>query len=180
MESAADVRSGHTPAKTYTDGEKRAALELAASIGLKPAAAQLGISNASIFRWRNEMTPYWHSLVTGDENARQHKIADNLEDLAAAYTEAEREAITQAYEKLEAGDLDAKELAALIKAMGSSRGVAAAGARNIRGSDQPNFTLNINFADLETAMERLLDSARPRQLPPHEAPETIDSTAEPA
>jgi transposase-like protein len=157
-----DAARAATPgsARTYSDAEKKAALELAASIGFKPAAKRLGLGNATIFRWRNDDPVYWASLKNGDPGARQHRIADNLEDLADAYGEAEREAISQAYEQLESGELGAKELAALIKAFGASRGVANAGARAVRGEDAPQ-QINVNFPALEQAMERLLIGAAP-------------------
>lgn len=185
MESAKDVRDKPAPpaAKVYTEAEKKAALELAASIGLKPAADELGIGRATIFRWRNQMPAYWHSLLTGDQAAQQHKIADNLEDLADAYAQGERIALERIVELLEAEDeegkpaLDAKEIAALTKAMGSSRGVANAGARAVRGNDQPSLSINVNILELEKAMERLLSGATNPALPAGNPPDAI--TVEP-
>lgn len=152
----------------YTDDEKRAALKLAARIGISAAARELGTYNKTIRRFRDQMPEFWSELVAHADvaPARRQRQAENLEDLADAYVEREFKAVEAADRLLDGGELEAKELAALIKAMGSSRGLATAGARAHRGEDLQVVEHNINFAQLERAMETLLNSGSPQPALP--------------
>lgn len=138
----------------YSDDEKHAALELAAQLGVRPAARHLGITSKTLYRWASDFPQLWSDLRAGDTNATKTRVAANLVDLAERYAEAENDLL----EKIEDGDIaatDAKEAAALLKAMGSSRQAAVAGARTVSGEpEQHEHT--INFPAIEQAMERLL------------------------
>lgn len=92
----------------------------------------------------------------------RRRAADNLEDLAEQYTEREFEALERAEKLIKTAD--AKELAALIKAMGGSRGVATAGSRAYRGEDVQTVQHNINFDSLQRAAEAILQRANPPAL----------------
>jgi transposase-like protein len=155
--------------REYSDEERQAALELAATAGVKPAAEHLGLSRSTIYRWIDKYPQLWSDLKAGDRSAGRRRIADRLEDLADRYAASEHDLLA----KIEAGEIaakDAKEAAALLKAMGSNRGVAVAGVRSITG-EADVVEHNINFPALEAAMERLLDGAAPaKPLPvPNEA-----------
>lgn len=139
----------------YSEDEVRAALELSATIGIKPASRELKIGRATIYRWIDRHAELWSDLNSGKEKHR-FGFAAQLEHLAERYAGAEHDALERIEEKLDEGDLDAKELAALVKAMGSSRGVAAAGARAARG-DHDVVEHQINFPQLERAMQALLE-----------------------
>jgi hypothetical protein len=145
----------------YTDDEKKAALDLAARIGIRAAARELKTHPTSIRRFREALPEYWSDLqARGDvAPARRVRTAENLEDLADGYTAREFEALERAEKLIKTAD--AKELAALIKAMGGSRGVATAGARGYRGEDAQVVEHNINFDVLQKAAEAILDRARP-------------------
>jgi transposase-like protein len=148
----------------YTQEQQLAGLELAATIGIYAAARELQVSPTTLYRWQRNHPKELSDMRAGEKEAFKHGFAQRLEDLADKYTEAEDQALEKVIEKIEAGNLDAKELAALIKAMGSSRGVATVGARATRGEDQQNSTLNINFPNLEAAMERLLGGPAPAAI----------------
>lgn len=167
--SAAAIRSlipeDHVNGTPYPEEFQRAALELAAVVGIRAAGRQLHISKTSITRWVEDHAEYWSELRSGNVEAQKVGFAQRLEDLAENYTATEQDAIERAQELLADGDLDAKELAALIKALGSSRGVATAGARAIRGEDRTAQEVNVNFPQLERAMEALLNGAAPPPLP---------------
>lgn len=148
----------------YTDDEKRAALELAVRLGISGAARELHIQRKTIMRFRDQLPEYWSELLQSPDAAPQRKqrSAESLEDLAEAYVEREFEAIERAQELIP--DAEPKELAALIKAMGSSRGLATVGARAHRGEDTQVIEHNINFAALEAAAAAILDRASAPQL----------------
>lgn len=152
----------------YSDDEKKAALDLAARIGIRAAARELGLGGGAVTirRFREALPEYWSELMAGGHvaPARRQRTAENLEDLADEYAAREFEAIKRA-EKLIA-TADAKELAALMKAMGGSRGVATAGARGYRGEDTQVVEHNINFEALERAANAILTRAAPQPALP--------------
>lgn len=148
--------------KRYTEESKRAALELGAAVGRNAAIRQLGISKATFQRWTEEFPEFWSDLRAGDREAQKLGIAQRLEDLAEQYTSLEFEALERAEKLIKTAD--PKELAALIKAMGSSRGVATVGARGYRGEDAHTVDHNINFPALEAAANAILDRAESQPL----------------
>lgn len=160
----------------YSDDEKRAALKLAAQIGIRAAARELGTYPPTIRRFREQMPEYWSDLVAaGDVSAeRRRRTAQDLEDLADAYVEREFNALEVADKLIEDDELDAKGLAALMRAMGASRGLATAGARGYRGEDVQTVEHNINFAALEMAAQAILDRASPPALPPIQVPNVAE------
>lgn len=149
----------------YTEDEKKAALELAARIGTRAAAKELGTYPVTIRRFRDQLPEFWSDLMAGGDTRpyTRRRTADNLEDLAEQYIEREFEAIDRAEKLIKTAD--AKELAALMKAMGSSRGVATAGARGYRGEDSQVIEHNINFDVLERAAAAIMDRVGPPALP---------------
>lgn len=145
----------------YSDQEKKVALELASRIGSSAAARQLHIGGGSsrIAKWKSEFPEYWSDLQSGAHvaPARRSRTAENLEDLAEAYTDLEFEALKRAEKLIRSAD--AKGLAALMRAMGSSRNTATGGARAYRGEDVQTVEHNINFEALEKAAEAILARA---------------------
>lgn len=154
--SSTTWKKGQSP---YTDAEKRAALELAAAIGTKPAARRLGITPHSIRNWREQFPEMWSDLRS-DAPKRKTRAAENLEDLEEGYSALEFEAMDRAEKLIKTAD--AKELAALIKAMGSSRGLASVGARSYRGDDVQRIEHTIDFPALEAAAQAILRRAEDR------------------
>jgi transposase-like protein len=145
--------------REYAESERHAALELAASAGVSAAARELGLNRSTIYRWIDKYPKLWSDLKAGDRTAGRRRIADRLEDLADRYAANEHDLL----ERIEDGTIsakDAKEAAALLKAMGSGRIGAIAGVRSITNESE-SLEVNINFPAIEAAMERLLDSAAP-------------------
>lgn len=147
----------------YADEEQKAALELAAAVGISPAAAQLDVTRRTLYKWIEKWPTLWSDLRAGDPTAQRRGVAMRLEDLAERYRDNEHDLLSL----VESGHIvpkDAKELAGLLKAMGSSRQTATLGARSASGEpDHVEHTLN--FPALEQAMERLLGAAPTPQLP---------------
>lgn len=166
------MAKGQTPENAYSVEERHAALELAASVGVKPAAEQLGVPRGTIYRWINFYPQLWSDLRAGDPEVQRKGIARRLDDLAERYTDTEHEILDKIETMLASGaTLDAKSLAALVKSVGSSRHGATVGARAVLGEpDRVEHT--INFPQIEQAMERLLEQGRAPALPvPNEAEE---------
>jgi hypothetical protein len=159
MRKASDVRGtaeGVVNRKlpgTYVESDKLAALKLGAQIGISAAARELSINRKSFYRWIEEFPEQWSDL--------QKVRSARLDDLVDRYSSAEDKAIDRAIQLLDGeGDpLDARDTAALIKAMGSSRQAATVGARQVRGDPDQTATLQVNFPALEAAAEALLQRA---------------------
>lgn len=162
----------------YSEDEQRSALRLAARVGMNAASRELGIARATIARFKTYQPEYWSDLAAGQDVApkRRQRQAEDLEDLADAYTEREFEALQRAEKLIKTAD--GKELAALMRAMGASRGLATAGARGHRGEDTQHVEHNINFAQLEQAAQAILARATP--APPILVENHAESTAEDA
>lgn len=132
-------------------------MELAVAIGRRAAVRQLGISNHTFQKWTVKYPQEWSDLRAGDPDAQKNGFSKSLEELAHEYLAAEHDLLDKIADG-ENAPKDAKEAAALIKAMGSSRQAATVGSRTVVGAaDLVEHT--INFPALEQAMERLLDSA---------------------
>lgn len=143
----------------YLDDEKKAALRLAAKIGITAAAREMGLHRRTVSRFRDQLPDYWATLISPSDVApqRRQRTAESLEDLADAYTEREFEALSRAEKLIKTAD--PKELAALMRAMGSSRHAATHGARAYRGEDVQVIEHNINFEALERAAQAILERA---------------------
>jgi len=143
----------------YSDDEMKAAMRLAIKIGVTAAARELGINRRTLYNFRTALPEYWSELQAGHDVApqRRQRSAESLEDLAEAYTEREFEALQRAEKLIKTAD--GKELAALMRAMGASRGLATVGARGYRGEDVQLVEHNINFGALEKAAEAILARA---------------------
>lgn len=144
-------------ANRYNEADHHATLELAASIGISQAGRHLGISRKTIYTWIDKYPKLWSDLKANDPNAGRRGIAQKLEDLADRYGASENDLL----QKIEDGELapkDAREAAALLKAMSSGRHAAVAGVRTISGEAEV-VEHNINFPQLEKAMQAILDQA---------------------
>lgn len=153
-----EYRGASENTKTYTEEERHAALELAAAVGIAPAARQLDVTRKTLHRWIDRYPKFWSDLRAGDPAAHRKGFAYRLEDLADRYVATEHDIL----DDIEDGKIkakDAKEAAALLKAMGSSRQAAVAGVRSISGDPDQVVEHTINFPALEQAMEQLLGTA---------------------
>jgi transposase-like protein len=137
--------------RVFSEEDKLAALQLGAEIGVSVACRELGISRRSFYKFVHDLPVKWSEL--------QKSRSARLDELADRYAAAENDAIDRAEQILPKAD--AKEVAALIKAMGSSRGAAAANARQGRGDPDKSVELNVNFPQLEAAAEKILALAPP-------------------
>jgi hypothetical protein len=141
-----------------TREQKETALEFAAIHGFRAAGRQLGVTHKTVMRWAEQLPEFWSNLKAGDRETQKQGFAARLEDLAEGYSAAEVEALDRALKLIPTAD--AKELAGLIKAMGSSRGLAVVNSRALRGEDADRLDVTINFGQLENAMEAVLAQAQ--------------------
>lgn len=157
------ARNKTTFGPEYSEAEQHAALELMATIGWNKAARHLGISKSTLHSWTLKHPELWSDLRAGDRSVQKRRIAQNLEDLADSYSALEFEALDRAEKLIKTAD--PKELAALIKAFGSSRGVATVGARGYRGEDAQQVEHTIDFPALEAAANAILERANADSRP---------------
>jgi hypothetical protein len=146
----------------HLEEEKKAALEFTISYGVSAAAKEFGVARKTIWNWQQEFPEYWSSLRAGDREVQKQHFAQRLEDLSEHYSALELEALARAETLIKKAD--PKELAALIRAMGASRGVSAAGARSFRGDDAQRLEIDVNFPMLEAAANAILERAKPAPL----------------
>jgi transposase-like protein len=166
-----------TPRKprTFSEEDKQAALRLAATIGLRAASRELDISKSVLHNWKKAYPQLWSDLRAGNVDKYQQNFANRLEELADEYADVEALAAREAFKRIKKGQtvldndgelvenvpLDAKELAALIKALSSGRANAVLNTRAVRGEPTERIEHTLNIPALETAMEQLLAQAPP-------------------
>lgn len=137
-----------------TREEEIRAVELAAVHGAKATADKLGIKPKTLENWcYRKYRKQYAEFREGKMSEWRSAFAANMEDLAEQYGEAEKLAVEEALKLLRSGDVDAKEIAALVKSMGSSRATAASTAHRARGEHDHKDVLEINFPQLEQALE---------------------------
>jgi transposase len=148
------------PNDQYTEEEMLAVLELAATTSIKNAARVTSVTRNTIYRWIDRYPERWSALVVEPSRGKR-KVAQKLDVLVERYTELEHDML----EDLEKRDTpeDPKELAAVLKAVGSNRQAAVAGSRSISG-DPEVHEHNINFPQIEAMMARMLEQAAPPAL----------------
>jgi transposase len=141
------------PNDQYTEEEMLAVLELAATTSIKNAARVTSVTRNTIYRWIDRYPERWSALVVEPSRGKR-KVAVLVE----RYTELEHDML----EDLEKRDTpeDPKELAAVLKAVGSNRQAAVAGSRSISG-DPEVHEHNVNFPAIEALMADMLASVKP-------------------
>jgi transposase len=145
------------PNDQYTEEEMFAVLELAATTSIKNAARVTDVARNTIYRWIDRYPDKWSDLVV-DPTKGKRKVAQKLDVLVERYTAVEHEMLND-LEKRETPQ-DPKELAAVLKAVGSNRQAAVAGSRSISG-DPEVHEHNVNFPAIEALMADMLASVKP-------------------
>lgn len=140
-----------------TRDQRLQAVELAAIHGPTQVAATLGIPFDTIKSWcyRDFPTEY-AEFRAGKLSEWRAKFAAEMEDLQQDYAETERLALEQAKRLLADDDIDARDVASLIKGMGAARASATGTATRARGEPDYIEEHRINFEQLEQAAERIL------------------------
>lgn len=154
------------PPRNFSDDDKRAALRLAAEIGVRPAARELELSLSAIARWKKQFPELWSDLTSGRIDDRPTAFAQTLDELAEEYADVEREALERAAKLLPRAD--GKEVAALMKGLSTGRATAIAGSQRLRGVPDETSELRVSFPQIEQALEALLGSAERPALPTYE------------
>jgi transposase-like protein len=151
------------PRRSYSEEDKKAALRLAATIGLRPACRELDIAKSLLAKWQQQYPELWSDLRAGRADQFRENFTQRLEELAVDYADTEQRLVDRALKILD--EADARETATLIKAIGSSRQGATITARQARGEPDKTLQLNIDFPMLEAAMERILNQGHQPALP---------------
>lgn len=137
-------------ASRHTREQKLQAVELAAVHGPTKTARALKIPTGTLTVWcyqdfRNEYT----SFREGQISEWRRSFAAEMEDLAQNYGEVERKALDVAERLLEDPDVEAKDVASLIKGMGAARSSASSVGGKARGEPDEVVQHQINFPQLE-------------------------------
>lgn len=160
------------PRRTYDEAEKKAALELGAALGRNAAVRELGISKSTFQKWTDQYPDFWSDLRAADPQVQKMRFAQRLDDLAERYIGAEHDLLDRIEDQL-IKRANAKEAAALVKALGSSRMAATAGARQVVPEAEVHEH-HIDFPQLEQALVRVLERAPEPIQVPNEAVKELD------
>jgi hypothetical protein len=149
----------------FTDAERDKALQLAAVIGIRPAARQLKMSYCTLRDWTVKQPKRWAEIRKVEAPAWRERIAVPLEDLVSEYVDVQKELLEQLRGKRE--DLDTRDISTALRSVSVAMGIGSDKVEKFR--DRPDHTVEhkISAEQLERAMERLLTEG-----------ETVDSTAE--
>jgi len=138
------------PAAIYTREQKLQAVELAAVHGPTAASRALKIKYQTLRDWcYQDFKKEYAEFRSGKVSEWRANLAAELEDLTQNYAETERLALDRAQELLADENLDARDVASLIKGMGAARASAAATGSRARGEPDEVHQLQISFPDLE-------------------------------
>jgi hypothetical protein len=144
------------------------ALELAAAIGIRPAAQQLEIPYQTIHGWTRhpDFTERWSEHRRVNAPKWRDRAAIRLEELVDEYSAALAAAVERADEAIES--MDPRDLGNFIRSIAVAQGIAADHVAKLRGQPAQVHELHANVRQLEAALETL-------RL---EAGQAIDTTAE--
>jgi len=132
------------------------ALELAAAIGIRPAARQLEVSEGTIRGWTKHPEALERYAELRKQNAPKwrERAAATLEELVDGYTKLEVDAMEKAAAAID--ELEPRDVANFLRSVAVAKGVNADHVAKLRG--QPNVVVErrIDAAQLEQAMAALL------------------------
>lgn len=138
------------PAAVYTREQKLQAVELAAVHGLTRTAESLKVPIDTMKKWLyRDFKQEYADFRGGKQSEWRASFAAEMEDLAQNYGEVERKALEKAQALLDSGEVDARDVASLIKGMGAARASAASVGGKARGEPDEVHQHVISFPDLE-------------------------------
>jgi hypothetical protein len=145
------------PAALATRDQRLQAVELAAVHGLRKTASALNMPLDTLKSWcyRDFRTEY-SEFRAGKLSEWRQSFAAEMEDLQQDYAATEAKAIERAQELLDEEELDARDVASLIKGMGAARASATGTATRARGEPDHIEEHRLNFEAIEQAAERIL------------------------
>ena len=153
--------------QTYTQDVIHKTLELAAAIGVKPAAKQMDIPRGTVDSWTRQpqYSELWAELRRLNAPKWHARAAVPLEDLVDEYGETLAKALKRATRQLD--EIPPRDLGNFIRSIAVAHGVASDHVGKLRG--QPTQVVeHVHSAErLEKGMQLLLEQAA-----------AIDSTAE--
>lgn len=148
--------------KTYSKEARLRGVELAAIHGIAATARAMDVNYDTLKAWcyqqfRNEYSEF----RAGKLSEWRQDFAAKMEDLTEHYGDVEALALEEARKQIEGGDLEAKDLASLIKGMGAARASASSVSTRARGEPDRLEEHRINVPQLEQAIEALLGRKGP-------------------
>ena len=159
------------PASLATRDQRLQAVELAAVHGLRKTADALQVPYDTLRSWcYRDFRVEYSEFRTGKLSEWRQHFASEMEDLQQEYAVTEQMALEAARREIESGELEAKDLASLIKGMGAARASATGTATRARGEPDYIEEHRLNFEAVEQAAERILAKYGP--------PPAIEGTAE--
>lgn len=152
--------------RDYPDDFVDKALELAAAIGIRPAARQLSIPVSTLDVWTKQPDHLerWAELRRVHAPKWRARAAITMEQLVDEYALLEAKALEKAKEALP--DLDPRDVANFVRSIAVAKGVTADHVGKLRGQPTQIVEHTVNAERLEAAMAKLLEEA-----------ETVEGTA---
>ncbi len=138
------------PAPVFTREQKLQAVELAAVHGPTKTAEAIKVSLETLKSWIYRDFPKEYAEFRGGKISEwRQSFAAEMEDLAQNYGEVERKALGVADRMLDDPEIDAKDVASLIKGMGAARASASNTGSRARGEPDEVHDHRISFPQLE-------------------------------
>jgi hypothetical protein len=154
--------------RDYPDDLVQKALELGAAIGIRPAAKQLEVPFQTIHGWTKhpDYAPRWAELRHQHAPAWRKRMAATLEELVDDYTAYEAKVLEDVTGR-DLEKLETRDVGNLLRSVAVAKGVTADHVGKLRGQPDVVVERRVDAAQLEQAMQRLLEQAP-----------AVDSTAE--
>lgn len=137
-------------ASKFTREQRLQAVELAAVHGPTKVAETLKVPLKTLRSWLDRDFPTEYSeFRAGKQSEWRAEFAAKMEDLSERYGDVEAKALDVAEKLLDDPDVEAKDVASLIKGMGAARASASATGSRARGNPDETVQHVISFPDLE-------------------------------
>ena len=142
--------------RDYPEDFVNKALELAAAIGIRPAARQLEVSEGTIRGWTKhpEALERYAELRKHNAPKWRERAAATLEELVDGYTQLEVDAMEKAAGAIE--HLEPRDVANFLRSVAVAKGVTADHVAKLRGQPDRIIERRVDAAQLEQAMAKLL------------------------
>lgn len=142
-------------AKKRSEQEIETALTLAATIGIRPAAAQLNIPQATVHAWTRDQPERYAEIKTELAPKWRARAAAATENTVDSLAELEQAAIDKLAEDLT--HLEPKEVSGALKNITVAKGINSDHVAKLRG--QPSVTVEhtVNMPQIDQAIGLLLN-----------------------
>lgn len=140
-------------AKKYSEVEVEKALIAAATLGIRPAARQLGIPQATIWQWTQERSGQYAEVREQEASKWRARASAEFEDIVDRLTGLENQAVDKLEQELPT--LEGRDAANALKAISTSKGINTQHVHNLRGQPSQVIEHRYELQTVERAIKAL-------------------------